>query len=78
MKELRTRVRVQEPRRWAEIGWTLAGARVGGWRQVDEEKWAEAVDMAEKELLRGAWWKSEEGSKGGWVEMKACVVIGVK
>lgn len=67
-----TRVRIEDSRRWCEIGWSMCGAQVGGWTQKDEDEWDEAICVAHDVLTAGPWYlRDEDGGNKGWLVMTA-------
>ncbi|KAH7324405.1 S-adenosyl-L-methionine-dependent methyltransferase [Stachybotrys elegans] len=48
-------------RRWVTIAWSFLATPVGGWKQQDEDRWEEAVDLIVQELQSGSWHKVESG-----------------
>lgn len=49
-------------KRWATIAWTFLATPVGGWQQLDEDKWDEAIDSIAKDLSQEEeWYRVEDG-----------------
>ncbi|ORY15270.1 S-adenosyl-L-methionine-dependent methyltransferase [Clohesyomyces aquaticus] len=67
--------KTRDVRRWAELAWAFLGG-MAGWRESDEERWEEGIDMLEK-LLKGS-----EGTKvvdgETWMRASQWVVVAEK
>ncbi|KAI1410393.1 hypothetical protein F5Y13DRAFT_73892 [Hypoxylon sp. FL1857] len=74
-----TQVRIQDARRWCEIGWSICGASKGGWTQKDEDDWGKAIRLALEALLTSPWYRRDEGDENkGWLQLTASVITGRK
>jgi ubiquinone/menaquinone biosynthesis C-methylase UbiE len=47
-------------KRWATIAWTFLATPKGGWQQLDQDKWEEAIDCIVDELSQGEWHRVED------------------
>ncbi|PVI02677.1 S-adenosyl-L-methionine-dependent methyltransferase [Periconia macrospinosa] len=54
-------VKIKDIRRWATIAWTFLSTPVGGWKQEDEDKWDEIIDLLVQELIKGDTYVEERG-----------------
>ncbi|KAK8112662.1 hypothetical protein PG984_013188 [Apiospora sp. TS-2023a] len=48
-------------KRWVTIAWSFLAKPGGGWQQLDEDRWDEAIDYVVQELSQGPWHKVEDG-----------------
>ncbi|KAL9084051.1 MAG: hypothetical protein Q9165_008252 [Trypethelium subeluteriae] len=73
-----TQVRVKDPRRWCEIGWSICGAPRGGWTMAEEEQWNDAINLAMDALVSGPWYEADGEGKGGWLRLIASATSATK
>lgn len=74
-----TQVRIEDERRWCEIGWSICGAAQGRWTQEDEDAWDEAIAVAQDALITSPWYQRDmENKSKGWLQLTASVLVAEK
>ncbi|XXH04313.1 hypothetical protein Hte_010727 [Hypoxylon texense] len=74
-----TKVRIEDAKRWCEIGWSICGKPEDGWTQEDEDTWDEAIRLAKETLVAGLWYqRGEEDENTGWLHLTASAILATK
>ncbi|KAI1395185.1 hypothetical protein F4819DRAFT_492741 [Hypoxylon fuscum] len=74
-----TKVRIEDARRWCEIGWSICGKLKEGWTQEDEDTWDDAIRLAKESLITEPWYQRDEDNENrGWLNLTASAILATK